>query len=247
MTNHVLLNNIDHKDLKINVHRSAELGDGVMHAPIYANEFREIQAYYPIFFYKNEGEAEQHGAYQAVALCGFEQGNNLFLNDKGWDANYIPRAQTIQPFLVGFQQGADGEKGTVVHLDMDSSRITQDGDGVSVFMEHGGNSPYLQQVAQDLDLMHQGHSMNKDFIDSLLKYNLLESFTLDIELNDGSKNRLIGYYIIHEERFYDLDAEALLDLNSKGYVQAIYMTIASLSHIRDLIERKNKTLQPSMS
>jgi hypothetical protein len=69
---------------------------------------------------------------------------------------------------------------------------------------------------------------------------LLESFVFDIQLNDGSQNRLGGFYTINEERLLDLNGAALEQLNRAGHLQAIYMAIASLSNLRALTERMNK-------
>ena len=47
---------------------------------------------------------------------------------------------------------------------------------------------------------------------------------------------------MNEERLRELDGAALGKLNSRGYLQPIYMVIASLSHFRDLIDRRNRRL-----
>ena len=86
MTNHVLLNNVDHKDLKVITTRSAEFGDDKKCAITFCWEFRSIQAHYPIFFTKDA----ETGEFASVAMFGFEDKENLFLNDTGWDASYIP-------------------------------------------------------------------------------------------------------------------------------------------------------------
>ena len=78
------------------------------------------------------------------------------------------------------------------------------------------------------------------FIAALLAHELLESFVLDIELDDGSQNRLAGFYTINEERLAGLSGAALEKLNRAGYLQPIYMAVASLSNLRALIARKNR-------
>jgi hypothetical protein len=45
---------------------------------------------------------------------------------------------------------------------------------------------------------------------------------------------------VREEKLAQLTADALGKLHEKGYLQAIFMVIASLSHFRDLIERASK-------
>src|SRR5579862_3011322 len=115
MTRPVLLNNVDHKDLRVDTSsHSAAFGDAVMLALTFPAEFRNVQAYYPIVFHKNAD-----GTFQPFALFGFREGQNLFLapGDR-WDASYIPLAIARQPFMIVRQEGAP-----VVHIDLDSPRI----------------------------------------------------------------------------------------------------------------------------
>jgi len=239
MANHALLNNVEHKNLKIITTRSADLGDNVMSSTTFPKEFRSVQAHYPIFFHKQADT----GQFQAAAVFGFEEGENLFLDENGWDASYVPLTIERQPFLIGFQSGTgSAEPKTVIHVDMDSPRVSES-EGEAVFLEHGGLSEFLRHINSVLHEIHEGFEGNQAFIDALLKHDLLETFTLDVELNDGSKYRMAGFYTINEEKLADLDGEALASLNHDGHLQPIYMVIASLSNIRNLIDRRNARLK----
>ena len=236
MTNHVLLNNADHKDLKVITTRSPEYGDNVQCEITFCWEFRNIQAHYPIFFMKS-AKAEE---FNAVAVFGFEENENLFLSESGWDANYIPLTIQRQPFLIGFQESTTGgdDKEPVIHVDIDSPRISKT-EGEALFESHGGVSDFLGQVNSILNTINEGYAVHQLFMKDLAELELLEPFALDIELKDGSQNRLMGFYTIHEEKLATLDGDALANLNEKGFLLPIYMSIASLSNIRALIDRKN--------
>ena len=241
MKNHVLLNNVDHKDLKVITGHSAELGDNVQCATTFSWEFRSIQAHYPIFFSKNADSEE----YTAVTMFGFENGENLFLRDSGWDASYVPLSIRREPFLIGFQQymgSGSGEKDPVVHINMDSPRVSKS-DGEAVFLAHGGISPYLEQINSILNTINEGYAVHELFIKELVEHELLEPFALDIQLNDGSQNRLMGFHTINEDALSELGGDVLARLNEKGFLLPIYMALASLSNIRDLIDRKNALLE----
>lgn len=240
MTNHVLLNNVDHKDLKVITTRSAEYGDNVQCAVTFSWEFRSIQAHYPIFFTKDAGSEE----FSAVAMFGFEHDENLFLSDAGWDAHYVPLSIRREPFLIGFQQPIDatsGDNEPVIHVNMDSPRLSET-DGEAVFLAHGGISPYLEQVNSILNTINEGYPVHQLFVKELLKHDLLEPFALDVTLNNGSQNRLMGFHTINEDVLFELDGDVLASLNEKGFLLPIYMALSSLSNIRDLIERKNALL-----
>lgn len=230
MTNHVLLNNVDHKDLRVITTRSAQYGDDVMYAVTFPAEFRNIQAHYPIVFRKNA-----QGQFEPIALLGFQERQNLFLTSRGWDATYIPLTIERLPFLIGF--GAD--KQPMMHVDLDSPRISRT-EGEAVFREHGGNAEFLERMSSVLLAIHQGIAGVQPFVAALLEYELLESFVLDVELANGSQNRLAGFYAINEERLLNLNGEVLERFNRAGYLQAIHMAIASLSQFRALIERVNR-------
>ncbi len=240
MANHALLNNVDHKDLRIITTRSAEMGDNVMSTLTFPDEFRSLQAHYPIFFHKDMGTGE----FCALAMFGFEEGENLFLDDAGWDATYLPLTIERQPFLIGYQSAEDAgdrERQTYIHIDMDSPRVSET-EGEPVFLEHGGLTDYLQRINAVLRTIDESMNRNQGFFAALQELELLESFTLDVELNDGSKYRMVGYYTINEDKLGELDGQALEKLNREGYLQPVYMAIASLSNIRDLIERRNRRL-----
>ena len=229
MPRHTQVNNIDHKDLRIDTRRSAALGDGVGFAATFPAEFRDLQAYYPIVFRK-----DAQGTLSPIALLGFEEGQNLFLEGERWDAHYLPLAIERQPFLIG-----RGNDELTVHIDLDSPRVGT-GDGQPLFREHGGNTVYLDRIASVLLTLHNGLERVPAFVDALLAHDLLESFALDVQLDDCSQNRLAGYYTINEDRLRGLGAEALGQLHAAGHLAPVFMAVASVSNFRDLIERMNR-------
>jgi hypothetical protein len=230
MANAVLLNNIDHKDLRVDLRRVSGLGDEVMFAPTFPAEFRNVQAHYPIVFAKTPNGT----SFQPVALFGFRDGQNLFLESGSWDATYLPLAIERQPFLIGT---AEGEP--VIHIDLDSPRVGVE-TGEPLFLEHGGTTPALERISSVLLTLHEGVRAVPAFVATLVELDLLESFVLDIELPDGSQNRLAGFYTINEDRFAQLDGTALERLHRAGHLEAVYMAVASLSNFRALIERVNR-------
>ena len=225
-----LLNNVHHKDLRIITERGARYGDNVSFALSFPSEFRALQAHYPIVFRKTADGA----SFEAIAVLGFVEGENLFLEDDRWDASYIPLTIDRLPFLIG----RDGDE-LMVHVDLDHPRVSRT-EGEPVFLQYGGNSDYLEGVTRKLTEIHDGLQRAPAFMDALVSLDLLEPFVLDIELDDGSQNRLAGFYTINEERLAALDGATLERLNRSGYLQAIYMVLASLNNFRGLIDRKNR-------
>ncbi len=237
MTKYVLLNAEEHAKIKIRTERSIELGDCVQYAMTFPFEFRNIQAHYPIFFQKNPS----NGEFFPLALFGFEANENLFLTEaEGWRASYVPVMITRQPFLIGFQGDQDDPdvREAVVSVDMDNPRVSEK-EGEPLFLEHGGSSEYLQRISGTLELIHQANEHSKKFVDALIENDLLETVTLNIELNDGSENQLLGFYTINETSVQQMSAEQLFSLNEKGFLQPIFMVLASYSCLRHMIDEKN--------
>ena len=127
----------------------------------------------------------------------------------------------------------------VVSLDLDHPRVSQD-DGEALFDSEGNSTEFLDQKIALLDKLHRGLQHSSGFIDTLLQHQLLEQITLDIAFNDGSKKSLQGFYCIAEERLYQLQGDVLESLNQAGYLQPVFMAVASLSRMRDIIERRNR-------
>ena len=234
MSQFEVLNKEKHRQLRIKTGHSAALGDAGMYVMTYPLEFRDIQSCYPILFTKDANT----GGFFAAAVMGFEPDQNLFLRDNGWDAYYIPAMVQRQPFLIA--TGGEGNNAApVVSLDLDHPRVNQD-DGEAMFDAEGQPTEFLNQKIALLDKLHHGLQHGSGFIDTLLKHELLEQITLDIAFNDGSKKSVQGFYSIAEERLYQLQGDVLESLNQAGYLQPIFMAVASMSRMRDIIERRNR-------
>jgi len=236
MTDHRILNSAEHLDLRIRTEASAELGDAVMACFTAPLEFRRVQACFPIVFRRDLDSGE----FSALALFGFTNGENLFLKDGKWDAPYKPLAQAIQPFLIG--RSADGEGPGQVHIDMAHPRISQDERGVRVFDEHGQPTPFLEDIAEKLGELDQAYRESASFYEALERHELLEPFSLEVPLADGTKNTLVGFHTINEDRLRALDGEALGELHAQGHLMPIFMAMASLSHFTEMVERVNARL-----
>lgn len=220
-----LLNNITHKDLRVVTRRGAAWGDDVMSSPATPDEFRSLQAHYPIVFQRNA-----EGQFQPLALFGLQEGENLFLGADGWNAQYLPLAMQRLPFMIGV---AEDELRMLV--DMASPRISQGADGEAVFLPQGGNTQYLERANSVLKALHEGLQATPEFVQALVANDLLEPFVLDVERPDGSHGRLVGLHTIHEERLAALDSSTIGLLHQADYLQPIYMAVASMSNFNTLI------------
>ncbi|MEM1189818.1 MAG: SapC family protein [Pseudomonadota bacterium] len=232
-----VLNADEHGALRVRTQRAAALGDDLMSCMVFPGEFRNVQASYPILFQKYADT----GRFFAVALFGFEEGENLFLGEDGWEPVYLPLVMQRQPLLIAFQENSGDEKKAVISIDTESPRLNED-EGAPLFLPHGGASEYLAEMSDILESVHLGHQQSETFCALLEKHGLLESFVLDVTLDNGEQHQLVGFYGINEERLQALSPEALHELQENGALLATFLAVASLAQFRQLIRRKNRKL-----
>ena len=240
MPNFALLNNVAHKNLRVIRDNTSQYGDNEMSLVTFPQEFRAIQNEYPIFFQKNT----ETGKFTPIALMGLRQNENLFLSEKGWDAQYIPASVKRRPFLIGIQPPKPGEgnqPSRMVYVDMDSPRVNET-EGEPVFLPHGGYSPYLESMVDLLEYIQYGTDLNEQFVGTLLANELLEVVTLEITLKNGERHNLAGLYTINEDKLSGLAGGVVADLHSKGFMECIYMVLASHSNVIKLIARIEEKL-----
>ena len=241
MAEFALLNNVDHRDVRIITERSARYGDAVMQVPTFPFEFRNVQAFYPILF-----QQEANGGFYPVALFGFQEGENLFLDDDGWHAAYVPAMVRREPFLIGFQESKDSAnpgRTRVLSLDMQHPRVSADaGGGEALFQPLGGRTPFLEEAADLLETIYSGIEHNKAFTRALAEHDLIEAVTLEVELKDGSRSQLIGYHCLNEEKVQALSGGILGEFNREGFLAPMFMVLASMGNIQRLVALKNDAL-----
>ena len=237
MADYALLNNVDHQDVRIVTERSARYGDAVMTAQTLPFEFRNVQAHYPILF-----QQDAEGRFYPVALFGFEEGENLFLDETGWRAAYIPAMVRREPFLIGFKESAQGgEPARMLSLDMAHPRVNSEV-GEALFEPLGGRTPFLEEAANLLEAIYAGREHGAAFVRALQEHDLIESVTFGITLKDGSQNQLIGFSCIAEEKVDALSGATLGEFNERGFLMPLFMVLASMGNIQRLVEFKNQRL-----
>ncbi len=238
--NHALLNNVEHKNLKVKRDYGIGFGHDQMCVPVYPAELRHAQGEYPLVFAK-----DAEGKMQLVALLGLEQGENLYLNNNEWQASYKPLLIEKGPFLIG--RNANPNDNTLsIHVDLDDPRLIDSSDDVSdadsIFLPHGGNSDYIDNIANVLSTIHAGQDENYKFVEACHALELTESFVLDIKLGGDNTARLSGFHTINEEKFNALSKEDVASLFEQGHLQSIYMVLASMAQLRRVIEYKKRAM-----
>ena len=84
MSKATVLNNVDHKNVKVDTR--PESNQNVNRSLVYATEINELHKEFPLVFYKHPdtGQAQLH------AILGLEKDENLFVSENGWTTRFVP-------------------------------------------------------------------------------------------------------------------------------------------------------------
>ncbi len=90
--------------------------------------------------------------------------------------------------------------------------------------------------------LRPGLEQTKTFIAILMAAKLIEPIDIDLAFDDGTRRNLEGLYTINQDVLKNLADTKIVDLFHRGYLQAIYLMIASLKQVPVLAQKKNVRL-----
>lgn len=234
MSQHVLLNSNDHKRLRVDQKAALSKEASMRNCSVVLQEFQRLVPYYPVVFTKNIDT----GKFTAISVLGFDEEENLFVQDGHWQVPYLPLNIRRNPFMIGTQQTPEGDQEHVVLIDLDDERV-QEQEGEPLFNEQGFPTPFLENITSILKTMKDGLEQTAAFAERMLELDLIAPATFKIEFKNGEKREVRGLYSINQESLASLDAATAGELHTRGYLEAAHMMIASLGQMQSLIDRKN--------
>jgi SapC len=225
VANIVALNSEAHRNLRVRPEPAARLGDAQRFVPVVVNEFPLLALHYPLFLSKDADT----GAFYCGAMLGFDEGENLFI---GEDVSLVYRPLNLQrgPFFAA---------GTDLAIDLDHPRVDPTG-AERLFAQDGEPSAYLKSIMALMRDLKPGHERTKVFLETLIKLRIVEPVSIDARFDDGTRLDVTDLYTIDREALGLLPDEAVVDLFRRGYLQLVYLLIASLKHVPLLARRKNR-------
>lgn len=227
-----------HKALGYTEKYGSEYGHQVGAVVIFPNEFAKAQREYPILFRKDS----ESGRFLPVVLLGFEEHENLFLNENStWSTGYIPLAVRQGPFLIGVQQ-QEAEQRLAIYADLNDPRIQQN-TTPALFNADGNASTTLNEIRDILSVRHKGSELLEPMIEAFLKYDLLERVRLEIDLSHGATIKFDAGYTVHIEKLIALENDAVVELHRSGFLSLAYNVVDSMNNIQTLIDIKNARMK----
>ena len=233
MSNSVRLDNVEHFDLKYAPRHGAAFGDAINQVLVLPTEFAEVQREYPILLRRRDD-----GSFYAVAILGFDRGENLYLDGDRWLADYVPAMQARGPFSIGLSRGEDGVNASI-QADLDDPRLGRDA-GEELFKSHGGNTVALDRIAATLRTIHQGNEISPVVFTAFAVEGLIAPADINITSEGVGGYRISDVFAVSPDALAKLDGTALKRLNDAGFLSLAFMAANSLGNLNRLIEMKNK-------
>lgn len=229
-----VLDNVEHRDLRLIERRAPEFGDAVNESVVFPSEIAELAREYAIYFRMTQKDGPQ-----AFALLGLDPGENLFLRDGAWHARRLPAMMLRGPFMIGMRGTDDGAGQPVLMLNPDDARISRT-EGTPLFLAHGGRSAALERGAAALRTIHTGLAESRAMFDAFLDAGLVAPLQIDIRLDDRTSYALPEVYSISAEGLAGLSGDVLRRLNENGLLALAFHIRASLGNINWIIDAKNR-------
>jgi hypothetical protein len=237
MSKITVLNNVDHKNLKVDARPESSKEIHVNRSLVYAVEIGELHKEFPLVFYKHPDS----GQTQLHAILGLQKDENLFVGDSGWSSRYVPAILARGPFSLGYKKAADGDNeqsDPLVCIDMDDARVNVEL-GEDVFLPFGGEAPYFVYVKKALQTIEKGLRFDATFFTLIESLDLLEPVAIQIKLSNVDEVNFSDYFTVNQEKLAQLDGENVAKLHQYGVLSLLYFVLSSMGNFQHLIQLKN--------
>jgi hypothetical protein len=199
-----------------------------------AVEFADAGKDFPIVYVRAGEDPETKKPQVApMAVFGLTQGENLFVDGGRWGAEYMPAQLRMYPFAMA---RVNAEQFAVC-IDRQWQGFSET-DGDLLFNADGSPSDHVKNVQASLETLEREMVRTRQFCDRLLALNLLHDMRFDAKLPDGGSLTVDGFLSIDEKALAALPDATVGDLHRSGILALVAVQMASLGHMRRLIDRR---------
>jgi hypothetical protein len=190
---------------------------------------------YPVVFTKHT----ESGQFLCVAVFGVDPQVNLYWRDGRWNSRVLPLNVGRQPFFVGQGtklEGSETRPSLVASIDEENPGV-QRARGELLFGEDGKETPYLQRKMAILAELIDGEPRARVFTERLASLGLIRPIQLELKSPGQAPRQIGGLFSIDHEKLRSLEADVLVELNSKGYLHVMHAMLLSLEQFPILARR----------
>jgi hypothetical protein len=202
---------------------------GVNSVPIAAIEFQSAARNYPIVFTNTDPAG-------AVAVLGFEAGQNLFLesSDRWADDCYVPAYVRRYPFV--FTRTPAGE--FVLCMEEAPGLLAEGGE--AIFGADGKPSKMIEEVLRFAGDFQLQIDVVQHFVRACIAAGVLVENRASIQMPDKRAVTLQGFRTIDTKRFEALPEATVAEWWRKGWLMLAYQHLMSLGNWQLLANRASK-------
>jgi hypothetical protein len=241
MTNLVNLDRVAHRNLRVMEEQAFSVCRELTSCAVSLNEIARLVIEYPIVFAKNN----ENGRFVCIALFGISPDKNLYWDKGRWNSHTVPMNVGRQPFFVALSEPTGGDSQTqqaITCIDMDNPGV-QTTSGEPLFDDSGEYSAYLRHKMNMLAELVDGERRSTLFTSKAEELGLIHAIQLEIKMPGAESRKFSGLYSIDERKLRALDAASLTELNSNGYLHAMYAMLSSLGHLQILARRATEIMR----
>jgi hypothetical protein len=224
------LNSQQHANWKTRSTDKATWLAGINSVPLTVEEFPQAQRNFPIIFTAGENPIP-------LVLMGMNEGVNVFVEDDGTVPNpvYIPAYVRRYPFLLARIQPDSEELSLCV--DPTSELVGEFDEGQPLF-ENGAPSESCKNTLQFCEQFEIAGQKTANFMNELVKHNLLMDGELNIDVGNGQPFNYRGFQMVDETKLREVRGDILRTWNQNGLLALIYAHLFSLDLVRDVFGRQ---------
>jgi len=205
--------------------------------PLSFTEFTVACRDYPIAFV-----GANTGSVIAMAVLGLERQQNLFATaEDDWDASvYLPAYVRRHPFCMT-RVTVDGKERPERVACVEKSTLSDSGE--PMFDAKGEPLPAWEARRKLLFEFEADLARSEEMSRELGRHQLLESFSLQAQPNQGPPLAMTGMYRVSEQKLAELAPDDLKALLQKGILARVYAHLISLANFGRLLDRRAKQSQ----
>ena len=203
-------------------------------------EFGDASHDFPLVFVRAATDIDGKPQVAPIALFGLDRGENVFVEDGKWQADYLPAAFRSYPFTLA-KVDPEGENWAVA---FDASwQGFSETEGERLFDDEGKPTQLLldvQKFAQDIEV-----EIERTRIAGLrlMELELLQPMRFDATLPDGQKISVDGFLTVDEKRLAALTDAQVLELHRNGLLGLLHVHRLSLANMRRLVDKRIRRQQ----
>jgi len=196
--------------------------------PVTIPEFLLASQEYPIVFTLDGEEAVP------VAILGFDKDAGLFVNEKGWDARYVPAFVRRYPFV--FSTSEDGQTYTLC-IDEACTAIDRKGEKGDKLFEGTERTAYLTRMLDFVNAYQTEHQRTRAFGKLIASLGILEPHEARVTRPGGGQSSLSGFHVVNREKLRALPPDQLAELIRTDAAELIYLHLQSVANFERLVAR----------